>query len=529
MNKPQYSGLREEKLVFREPSVAGAIARVLLENEQIMGYPVTDRQTTVYEDEYLALSRDTAETAAPRCVTRRRRENGGAWIVQQKERRRGKGNDWAYDVATRTVGFGKDMKALIRVQVKRDCINLSTPSGPVGISLDRCVYVAPGGEKLGMGIEVEVKGAGECSAMPPLVDYLRGAYGLLPARRSKLERGLALLGHQAEPPRKVILDMDPGVDDAIAILLALASPELEVLAITTVAGNVDLENTTRNTRLVVDKACLFYPGVKAPLIAKGLIPAGELPDASDVHGPDGLGGYASRCKGDPKTPLCNESAPEIIARLLHDNPGEITLIATGPLTNIAACAERYPLALAQARELIAMGGVFFQEGNRSAAAEFNVHRDPPSAAKVLEFARRRRAPGGPVNLPLTFVGLDVTHRVRLLRDDIQGKNKKAAFLRAISDTYMKFYNENEGLNGCYLHDPLAVALAIHPALCEVEPFCVEIETRGEHTAGATIADSRPTRIFGNYDKRVTRVCVSVNADRARQLILDRILPPLRKK
>lgn len=516
---------REEKLIFREPSIADAFAQVLMANSQIAGFGVTNRQRIVYEDEYLAASWEAAGNDAPRSVTRRRRMNDGPWMWQEKERRRGKGNDWAYSIETRSISpksDRNDMESLIRVQVEREQISLLTPSGLIGISADRCAFFTSDGRELGAGIEVEVKAAEDCSDMPPLVEYLRGAYGLIPARRSKFERGLALLGHMPETPRKVILDMDPGVDDAIAILLALASPELEVVAITTVAGNVDLENTTRNARLLVDKAYMLYPGVKAPLIAKGLTPAGDLPNASDVHGPDGLSGYAAKQKRTPKTPLCAESAPELIARLLHESPGEITLIATGPLTNIAACAERYPLALAQARELIAMGGVFFQEGNRSAAAEFNIHRDPVSAAQVVEFARRRRAPGGPINLPLTFVGLDVTHRVRLLREDIQGRKKSSTFLREISATYMDFYNANEGLNGCYLHDPLAVALAIEPALCEIEPFCVEVETRGEHTAGASIADSRPTRKFGNCDKRVTRVCVSVNADRAKALILKLI-------
>ena len=322
--------------------------------------------------------------------------------------------------------------------------------------------------------------------------------------------------------------MDPGVDDAIAILLALASPELEVIAITTVTGNVDLQNTTRNARLVVDAAQRLYPNVAKPLVAMGLTPAGDLLNASDVHGPDGLGGYASKHKGEPKTKLCEESAPELIARLLHESPGEITIIATGPLTNIAACAQQYPLALAQAQELIAMGGVFFQEGNRSAAAEFNIHRDPESAARVVEFAGRRRAPGAPVNLPLTFVGLDVTHRVRLLETDLRGRNAKVSFLRNIADIYMKFYDANEGLRGCYLHDPLAVALAIQPSLCEIEPFFVEVETRGEYTAGETIADMRPTRMFADPKTRATHVCVSVDADRAKRFILDRVLGGCRK-
>lgn len=525
MKKSKMSAQREEKLIFREPSIAEAFTRVLLANSQIAEFPVSERQTISYEDEYLSASWEDAGNNAPRRVTRRRRVDGGAWIWQEKERSPGKGNDWSYKIEMfpAPTDYVKDTNILLRVVVNREQMVLGTSKNPITISADHCTYFAPDGRNVGMGVEVEVKAAEDCSEMPPLVEYLRGAYGLIPARRSKLERGLVLLGRKPDKPRKVILDMDPGVDDAIAILLALASPELDVVAITTVAGNVDLERTTLNARFVVDAAQRLYPNGSTPLIAKGLTPAGDLPDASDVHGSDGLGGYAAKQKGTPKTPLCAESAPELIARLLHESPGDITIIATGPLTNIAACAEQYPLALAQARELIVMGGVFFQEGNRSAAAEFNIHRDPDSAAQVVKFARRRRAPGGPINLPLTFVGLDVTHRVRLLRSDIQGRSKKAAFLREVSAIYMDFYNTNEGLNGCYMHDPLAVALAIEPALCEIEPFCVEVETRGEFTAGETIADSRPTRIYADKDNRITQVCVSVDADRAKAFILGRIL------
>lgn len=521
--------IRETKLMFREPAIAAQLAETLLSSKAVYGYPCRSagpeaRYTDLYFDDA-----NSSLTETGRSLRLRRYSNGTA-VWQIKTRQVARGNEWVYHVETHEAAADQppvvcadapDVKPVLRVVVERREVCVDAGKGIV-IGVDTCTFQSPGGRTLGRHLEVEAKAPTDCSAFDPLVEHLRTAYGLIPATRSKAARGLALLRGSAGDPRKAILDMDPGVDDAIAILLALASPELDVLAITTVAGNVDLNRTTRNARLVVDAAKRLYRTGKEPLISKGLTPRGDIPDASDVHGIDGLGGYSKGRK--PSIPLTKRGGPDIIADLLEASPGEIIVVSTGPLTNLAECVRRHPASLTKAKALVAMGGVFFQEGNRTAAAEFNVHRDPESAQAVVQFARDPAGDGSCPPLPMTFVGLDVTHRVRFYRTDLKGRrNAKAAFLRAVSSTYMDFYHRNEGLDGFYLHDPLAVAYAIDPSLCDVEPFHVEVETAGIFTAGETIADSRPTRQFGEPTKRATNVCVTVDAERARKLILERVL------
>ena len=515
---------RETKLIFREPAVAEALARLLLQSRELYGFTCTRVPGPVkYVDTYFRLGAGP-DASPPDRVLRERRFADGRVAFQEKRRTVAIGNDWEYETRAPRKQLRRDgLESVLKIAVTREMRHIETQGGGIGLSVDRCRYLHVAGKEIGRGIEVELKAARACAALDPVVEYLRGAFGLVPARRSKFARALRFLPCPDEKPRKIILDMDPGVDDAIALLLALASPELDVLAVTTVAGNVPLGQTTRNACLIVDAARSLYGVPHVPIIAKGLEPATSMGDASNVHGADGLGGY-SMTHEPPVTRVTRKPAPVLIAELLEAFPGEVTLISTGPLTNLAAVAAQYPEALAKARALVSMGGVFFQAGNFSAAAEFNIHRDPAAAAAVVAFARKHRGPQGRVTLPLTFAGLDVTHRVRLLRSDLARRRSAAArFLRDVSRVYMNFYQRNEGLPGCYLHDPLAVALVIDPSLCEVEPFYVEVETTGACTEGATIADSRPTRIFYKEDGRVTDVCVAVDAARARRLILDRVL------
>ena len=322
-------------------------------------------------------------------------------------------------------------------------------------------------------------------------------------------------------PQKVILDMDPGVDDALAILLAMNSPEIEVLAITTVAGNIDAKSSARNARIILDflrtQHGRHFP---IPIIAQGCTPDISRQNATNVHGPDGLGGISSKWR-EPKTPMAEKDGVELIGELLTKHPKEITIIATGPLTNIAQCIRKSQNAMRRVKELVVMGGVFFESGNRTQTAEFNIHSDPKSAKVVLEFCR-----GSDEIIPLTFVGLDVTHQVRLRREWVHALKDKgnpiASFVQSFVDHYMDFYRKNEGLNGCYLHDPLAVGYVIDPTLCETERYHVEIETEGEITKGMTIADYRPTQIFRKKEKEVTGVCVKVDSKRFESLFMRRV-------
>lgn len=520
--------IRETKLIFREPMVANRLAELLTSSSAIFGYPSRRAGSVCYTDVYFDDANGSLVEAG--CSLRLRRYADGRAVWQRKTRRVARGNEWVYHVETRKALADRPPKAFVKARVVSPILQvlverrevLVRAGKGITVGVDMCTFRSPAGRTLGRHLEVETKASTDCSAFDPVVEHLRTAYGLIPATCSKALRGLTLLRGSVGAPRKVILDMDPGVDDAIAILLALASPELEVLAITTVAGNVALRRTTRNARLVVDAARQLYRKVKAPLISKGLTPKGDIPDASNVHGPDGLGGYSKGRK--PAVALSRRDAPDLIAELLEAHPGEVLVVSTGPLTNLAECVRRYPASLAKAKAVVAMGGVFFQEGNRTAAAEFNVHRDPESAQAVVQFMRDPAGDGSQPAVPITFVGLDVTHRVRFFRNDLKGRrNAKARLVRAISSTYMDSYKRNEGLDGFYLHDPLAVAYVIDPSLCAAEPFHVEVETAGIHTAGEMIADSRPTRQSGEPSKRVTNVCVTVDAERARKLILARVL------
>lgn len=521
---------REVKLIFREHSLAEELAGVMLNAEKLYGYPCAKMEERVYEDLYF----DTPSYARHHSgvILRYRTENSGNGCWQQKCCLESAGNERVYHTRTSHsdassppldwLSPGESIVPVLSVRVRRRGITVRTLSGLVHVVVDAADYSHPDGKSVGERVEVEVSADPACTSVDTIVEHLRFAFGLIPARHSKLACGLRFLhgsSYDGVNRKKVILDMDPGVDDAIALLFALAAPELQVMCVTTVAGNVGIEQTTRNACCIVDKAQSLFRFPYQVEVVQGLEPPGGIPDAADVHGFDGLGGASDTSR---HIKPVKEMAHKRIADLLWNYPDEITVIATGPLTNLARCAEEYPLALAKAREIICMGGVFFNAGNRSAAAEFNIHRDPEAAAKVVDFSRRRKAPGREPIVPLTFIGLDVTHQVRLLRNDLPDGNAVSNFVRRISNRYMEFYEQNEGLPGCYLHDPLTIAYAIDPSICEVEPFHVEIETDGHFTSGATIADMRPTRIYADEERRVTNVAVTVQAAKAKRLVMDRL-------
>ncbi len=285
----------------------------------------------------------------------------------------------------------------------------------------------------------------------------------------------------------ILIDTDPGVDDALALFLALESPELELVAVTTVAGNVGVEATTRNALLLLELA----GRADVPVHAGETPPAGgSSVTAAHVHGDDGLGGITALtdARGQPRYPLPRrgpQSLPAVDALLEYTRarPDELTLVAVGPLTNVARAAERDSDGLRRLREIVWMGGAFRCPGNITAGAEFNAFVDPDAAQTVLN-----------LGIPMRIVPLDVTEQVVIRPEDVtQGEAHRRTALQALLEHTFAFYSDHYGFSGCHLHDPLAVAAVLWPELFRFEEAFVEVETSGEVARGMTIADLRERR------------------------------------
>lgn len=276
--------------------------------------------------------------------------------------------------------------------------------------------------------------------------------------------------------QKIIIDTDPGQDDAVAILLALACPELEVLGITAVAGNVPLSLTEMNARKIVELAgrqdIPVYAGCDSPLSRK-------LVTAEHVHGKTGLDGIELPA---PSVPLQSGHAVDFIIDTLRQHPeGSITLVPVGPLTNIAAAFSRAPDIVPRVQRIVLMGGAYFEVGNITPAAEFNIYVDPEAAKAVF-------ASG----VPLVMLPLDATHEALTSRDWVEAMRalpgKCGPAVASWTDFFERFDREKYGSEGAPLHDPCAVAWLIRPDLFEGREINVEIETEGEFTTGMTVAD-----------------------------------------
>ena len=279
------------------------------------------------------------------------------------------------------------------------------------------------------------------------------------------------------PPRKIIIDTDPGQDDAVAILLALASPEdVTVLGITAVAGNVPLALTARNARIICELAgrseLLVFAGCDRPMVRK-------LVTAEHVHGKTGLDGPQM---DDPTMPLQDQHAVDfIIDTLRAEAPGTVTLCPLGPLTNIATAFEKAPDIIPRVQEIVLMGGAYFEVGNITPTAEFNIYVDP-EAAKIV-FAS---------GVKLTVMPLDVTHKALTTKDRIDAframGTKVGDMVAAWTDFFERFDMEKYGSEGAPLHDPCVIAYLIRPELFTGRLINVEIETQSDLTLGMTVAD-----------------------------------------
>ncbi len=300
---------------------------------------------------------------------------------------------------------------------------------------------------------------------------------------------------------RVLIDTDPGVDDAVAIALALASPEFDVVAVVAVAGNVPLDKTALNARRVV--ALSGRPDV---VVAAGCAEPLSPPVVEDsvVHGHDGLGDLDW---DEPDVALDPRDGVEVIADTIRDGP--LTIVAIGPLTNLAVLVQRYPGIDEGVDHLVIMGGASF-EGNVTAAAEFNIWADPEAARVVFA-----------ADWPITLMPLDLTHQAYLTDEDLDYFDslgtEMGRRLAAMLEPYAQFHDRWYGNRDIIMHDAMAVYELIDEQAIDKQGVRVAVETGGVHSRGATFIDRRR-----EHADSPVRVGVTVDNDRFRALLRERI-------
>lgn len=277
-------------------------------------------------------------------------------------------------------------------------------------------------------------------------------------------------------PRKIIIDTDPGQDDAVAILLALGSAELDIVGISVVAGNVPLKLTEKNARKICELAgrpeINVYAGAIRPLMR-------ELVTAEEVHGKTGLNGPQLP---DPAMKLQEQYAVDfIVETLMKEERGTITLCALGPLTNIALALIREPRIASRIKEIVLMGGGFFEGGNVTPAAEFNIYVDPHAADIVLKSG-----------IPIVMMPLDVTHKALTTAKRTQAFRALGTRVGIATAEMLEFFErfdeEKYGTDGGPLHDPCVIAYLLKPELFKGRHCSVSVETASELTMGMTVID-----------------------------------------
>ncbi len=307
--------------------------------------------------------------------------------------------------------------------------------------------------------------------------------------------------------RKIIIDTDPGQDDAFALLLALASPEdLEVLGICAVAGNVPLDWTTRNTCIICELAgkpnTKVFAGCTAPLKRK-------LVTAEHVHGKTGLDGPVMV---EPTMDLQDQHAVDfLIETLRREASGSVTLCPLGPLTNIATAFVQAPDIIGRVQEIVLMGGAYFEVGNITPAAEFNIYVDPEAAEIVFKSG-----------VPLVVMPLDVTHKVLTTRARVEAFRALGSQVGRVAAEWADFFERFDmakyGSEGAPLHDPCVIAYLLQPDLFTGRHINVEIETQSELTLGMTVADW-----WGVTNRPANALFMgSVNADGFFDLLTERL-------
>ncbi|GHO89745.1 nucleoside hydrolase [Dictyobacter formicarum] len=304
---------------------------------------------------------------------------------------------------------------------------------------------------------------------------------------------------------RIILDTDPGIDDALALFLALSSPEIQLEAITTVTGNVDVEHTTYNAlALLTLTGRTDIPvarGSREPLVGNRL-------HASHVHGEHGVG---QALLPQPNIQPVEQHAVELIIEKIMGNPGEITLVEIGPLTNLALALHREPRIAQAVREVVIMGGALLTPGNVTPSAEFNIYADPHAAHVVLK-----------AGWPIRMVTLDTTNRTPLTQaqamEFAQGESAIKTCIRQMFAHYFDIYAPLYGQPDFHMHDPLCLASVFQPDLITWKPAYVEVELQGTLTAGETVA------YFRGEQAATPNVLASieVEAERFIQMFIERV-------
>jgi purine nucleosidase len=276
-------------------------------------------------------------------------------------------------------------------------------------------------------------------------------------------------------PKRILIDTDPGIDDSLAILLALASPEIQLEGLTVVHGNCSMEQGTLNALAVLELAQASHipvaKGCELPLVQPSLL-------APETHGNTGLG-YA-QLPVPRSRPIAQHGCDFLIEKIMSD-PGEITLVALGPLTNVAMAIRKEPRIVQAVKEAFIMGGAIRHEGNTTPLAEFNTYVDPHAAHIVYHSG-----------MPITLTPLDVTYQCVLLAEDVERIKEAGAevatFIKDATRFYMEFHVEYQGIQGCVINDPLTLALTFAPELCNYGEYYVDVEISGGVSMGKTFAD-----------------------------------------
>jgi len=303
--------------------------------------------------------------------------------------------------------------------------------------------------------------------------------------------------------KPIIFDVDTGIDDALAMAYALNSPELELLGFTTCFGNVPVKEATRNTFAVLELVGKSVPVFEG---ADQTFKRGMKPEwAREVHGEDGLGNVLET---EPSIRVCNESAEDFIIEQVRKRPNEITIIAVGPLTNIARAISKAPDIIPIVKDVVIMGGAVNVPGNVTPYGEANIVADPEAAEHVFSSG-----------LSVTLVGLDVTMETLLPLAKLDGwramDTELAHFFADMTEHYIGAYESfYPGIGGCALHDPLAVGVVIDPSFVKTESMSVRVITEGEETGNTVGSKEGDPQIH---------VCTEVDASRFVEHFLSRVI------